>query len=68
MNVDKLTWGEVIRAFKPDASDEEVDFVLWEHTCYPFDNEMTLKQLEQFYEKEKNQKAEIQDQTFNDPF
>lgn len=53
-DVDKLTWGEVIRAFKPDASDEFVDFFLWECTCYPFDNETTLQQIESYFTKKQN--------------
>ena len=43
------SWGEVIRYFKPDATDEEVDYILWEETCYPMSTEETLKQLNEIF-------------------
>ena len=36
---------DLIKHFKPDWTDEQCDFYLWEYTCYPFDLEETVKQL-----------------------
>ena len=29
------TWGDLVREYFPDASDEEVGFILWEKTGFP---------------------------------
>lgn len=42
----KMTWREVIRYYKPDATDDECEYLLWNETCFPFSDETTLKQLE----------------------
>jgi len=36
---------DLIKHFKPDWTDEQCDFYIWEYTCYPFDLEETVKQL-----------------------
>ena len=36
---------ELVKYFKPDWTDEECDYYLWEFTCFPFDLEETVKQL-----------------------
>jgi hypothetical protein len=36
---------ECVKYFKPDWSDKECDFILWEDTCYPFDFEAMITQL-----------------------
>jgi hypothetical protein len=45
-------WGDLVRQYKPNATAEEIDFILWEHTCYPFGNEeMVRKNLKELYKK-----------------
>jgi hypothetical protein len=39
------TWRDVVRHYKPEATSEEADYILWERTCFPSCNETTLKQL-----------------------
>lgn len=39
------TWIDYMRRLKPDITDEEAEYILWNETCYPFDNETTLKQI-----------------------
>jgi hypothetical protein len=34
-----------VKHFKPDWSDEQCDFYLWEHTCFPFGFKDVIKQL-----------------------
>jgi hypothetical protein len=41
----KMSWAECIRYYRPDWSDEQCDYFLWNETCYPFDGETTLKQI-----------------------
>lgn len=41
----KLTWPQVFRHYFPSISDNEIDFILMERTCYPFDSEQALKQV-----------------------
>ena len=50
----KLTPNDCVRFFNPEASDELCEFILWEKTCFPFSNEIMIKQLnETFNTKEK---------------
>lgn len=44
-DIEGKSWKEVVRHYKPNATDEDVDFILWERTCFPSCNETTLKQL-----------------------
>ena len=43
------TWGEVVRYFKPEATDEQVEIILWEKTCYPMSVKDTLAQLNELF-------------------
>ena len=36
---------DCVKYFKPDWSDEECSFYLWENTCFPFSNEMMIDEL-----------------------
>lgn len=40
-----MTWGDIVRRYKPDATDEFVSNLLWNETCYPFSAEACLKQI-----------------------
>ena len=33
------------RALFPNATDEYIDFILWNRTCFPFDNRRAKEQL-----------------------
>ncbi len=60
-----LTFGEVVREYFPDASDDDVDYILWEKTGYPSfwetdDTEACLrKQLQEFKEKVNKRRADV---------
>ena len=43
------TWGEVVRYYKPDATHEEIDFILFEQTCYPLSDVETINQLNELF-------------------
>ncbi len=43
----KFTTIDLVKYFKPEWSDEQCDFYLWEKTCYPFSMEATISQLNQ---------------------
>ena len=50
----KFTPHDCVRFFNPEASDELCEFIIWEQTCFPFSNEIMIKQLnETFNTKEK---------------
>jgi hypothetical protein len=38
-----VTWRELVKQYIPEASDEEIDFVLWEMTAFPVCDIETLK-------------------------
>lgn len=45
-----MTWGDLIRKYKPEATDEEVEFILWERTAFPMaPTEYVIKQIEEFF-------------------
>lgn len=41
----KFTAIDLVKYFKPDWTDENCHDYIWEQTCYPFDHEMTISQL-----------------------
>lgn len=47
----KFTAVDCIRYFKPDWSDEECDFYLWEFTYYPFSMEIMIEKLNKYFLK-----------------
>lgn len=46
----QMTWGDVVKHYWPDISEDEVDRILWEETCYPFDTKLSLKQIYNKYQ------------------
>ena len=46
---EKMTWPQVFRHYWPSMPEDEIDFLLYEHTCFPFDHEQTLKQIYKMY-------------------
>lgn len=46
----KMTWHEVFKHYFPSITDNEIDFLLFEHTCYPMDSERALKQVYEIYQ------------------
>lgn len=51
MSGKKLTWGAAVREHFPRASDSDVEFILWEMTCYPFSTITALEQIKALAEK-----------------
>ena len=47
----KFTGIDCVRYFKPEWSDEECDYHLWSHTCFPFSTEIMINQLKQHFIK-----------------
>lgn len=45
----KMNWKDVFRHYFPSITDDEIDFLLYEHTCYPMDSETALKQVYEIY-------------------
>lgn len=43
---------DCVRYFKPEASDQECDFILWEKTCFPASTETMIAQLNQYFEEQ----------------
>ncbi len=50
------TWRDIFTKYDPDITNEEIDAFLWEQTCYPFDNERTIEQIEEYYKTINNEK------------
>jgi len=47
----KFTWIDCVKYYWPDKDDDFCDYLLWNETCFPFDGQMTLKQLYKLYTK-----------------
>ncbi len=50
----RFTAIDVIKYFKPDWSDNECDFYIWEFTCYPFSFEVMIEQLNNRFIQQSN--------------
>lgn len=37
------TWGDVVKEYFPEASEEEVEYILWEKTPYPMIGEAGVR-------------------------
>lgn len=48
----RMKWNDVMRYYWPDADDAFLDYLLWNETCYPHDDEKTLEQLYDIYLKQ----------------
>ena len=49
-NIDgKMSWHAIMKHYKPDITEKEADYILWNETCYPFDNEITLSQINEYF-------------------
>lgn len=46
----KMTWNQVFNHYFPSMTHDEIDFLLFEHTCYPMDSEQALKQVYEIYQ------------------
>jgi hypothetical protein len=46
----KMTWIDVIRHYAPETTEQEAEYFLWNETCYPFDNETALKQIQNHFQ------------------
>ena len=41
----KTSYKDWVKHFRPEWTDEQCDFYLWEHTCFPFSFKDIIKQL-----------------------
>jgi len=50
----KTTWGDVFKQHDPDITEQEMDYVLWEFTSFPFGTtEMIKKDIEDYFNSKK---------------
>jgi len=48
------TWRDLVRDHIPTATDEEADYILWEHTAFPMaDQDYVNRQIESYAEAAK---------------
>lgn len=40
-----MSANECVKYFRPDWTDEECDYYVWNETCYPFSTEKFIEQL-----------------------
>lgn len=45
------TWGDIFRYYDPHISNDQIEYLLWNETCYPFSGELTAKHIYQFFQK-----------------
>ena len=48
-----MTWLNIFRKYDPNITEEEATYILWNETCFPFDHETTLKQIEEWFSQKK---------------
>jgi hypothetical protein len=48
-----MTWLDIFRKYDPNITEDEATYILWNETCFPFDNETTLKQIEEWFSQKK---------------
>lgn len=53
-----MTWYELVKKYFPDASDLEVEFILWEKTACPIASASTVEKQLQEYKKEMESEVE----------
>ncbi len=41
----EMNYIDLVKHFRPDWTDEECEFYLWEYTCFPFGFKDVIKQL-----------------------
>lgn len=46
-----MTWGQLIGYYFPKWTKQEIDWFIWNQTCYPFSTQKTLDQLYEYYLK-----------------
>lgn len=44
-----MTAADMVWYFDPDLPSVDVDFILWEQTCFPFSDEQTIAQLNEIF-------------------
>lgn len=62
----KMTWLEVVQYYKPEATEKEAEHILWEHTCYPFSDETTLRQITHLLNSEQEHQRSVATKMPND--
>lgn len=45
----KMSWVEVMRKYNPDITEKEANYILWNETCFPFDDEIAFSQVHQYF-------------------
>ena len=47
MEIERKSWLDVAKEIIPEITEDQVSYILWEETCYPFDYETALKQFKE---------------------
>ncbi len=47
--MDNQTWQDLFKKYNSNITDKEIDYILWNKTCYPFDDPTTIKQIEKYF-------------------
>lgn len=47
----KMSHTDCILYFKPDATESEIEYIIWDETCYPFDDVLFVENVN-FYFKD----------------
>lgn len=50
----EISWLDYMKTFRPDITEEEAEYILWNETCYPFSDEITIKQLNAFFKTQQS--------------
>jgi hypothetical protein len=48
----RFTVVDCVRFFNNELTFKECEFILWEHTCYPYGFQLMIKQLNEYFENE----------------
>jgi hypothetical protein len=53
----KLTLDSIMRMYDKNITEREVDYILWNETCYPFDMQTTLNQIHNYFQKQHHERC-----------
>jgi len=51
-DIDGKTWQEIFQYYWPKITNEAINVMLWEHTCYPFSSKEAAHQVFEIYQEQ----------------
>lgn len=49
------TWMDIFKRYKPEITEKEAEYILWNETCYPLDAQTTIIQIENYFKNKSDE-------------